>query len=90
MFALGDFTVNAVLTSLALLYFTHYLLVVVGLRPELAGAVQLIGRAIDAFADPAMGRISDRCRWRWGRGSSAAALRRTRPPAGPPFARPAR
>ena len=58
---------NTVLTSLALLYFTHYLLVVVGLRPELAGAVQLIGRAIDAFADPAMGRLSDRCRWRWGR-----------------------
>ena len=67
MFSLGDFTVNTVLTSLALLYFTHFLLVVVGLRPELAGAVQLIGRAIDAFADPAMGRISDRCRWRWGR-----------------------
>jgi Na+/melibiose symporter-like transporter len=44
-----------VLTSLALLYFTHYLLVVVGLRPELAGAVQLIGRAIDAFADPGDG-----------------------------------
>jgi sugar (glycoside-pentoside-hexuronide) transporter len=56
-----------VLTSLAILYFTHYLLVVAGLRPELAGAVQLIGRAIDAFADPAMGRISDRSRWRWGR-----------------------
>ena len=55
------------LTSLAILYFTHYLLVVAGLRPELAGAVQLIGRAIDAFADPAMGRISDRCRWRGGR-----------------------
>jgi Na+/melibiose symporter-like transporter len=67
VFALGDFTVNTVLTSLALLYFTHYLLVVAGLRPELAGAVQLIGRSIDAFADPAMGRISDRCRWRWGR-----------------------
>ena len=67
VFSLGDFTVNTVLTSLAILYVTHYLLVVAGLRPELAGAVQLIGRAIDAFADPAMGRISDRCRWRWGR-----------------------
>ncbi|HKA13432.1 MAG TPA: MFS transporter [Myxococcota bacterium] len=67
MFALGDFTVNTVLTSLAILYVTHFLLVVAGLRPELAGAVQLIGRTIDAFADPAMGRISDRCRWRWGR-----------------------
>ena len=67
MFALGDFTVNTVLTSLAILYVTHFLLVVAGLRPELAGAVQLIGRSIDAFADPTMGRISDRCRWRWGR-----------------------
>ncbi len=67
MFALGDFTVNTVLTSLAILYVTHYLLVVAGLRPELAGAVQLIGRSIEAFSDPAMGRISDRCRWRWGR-----------------------
>ncbi len=55
------------LTSLAILYVTHFLLVVAGLRPELAGAVQLIGRTIDAFADPAMGRLSDRCRWRWGR-----------------------
>jgi sugar (glycoside-pentoside-hexuronide) transporter len=67
VFGLGDFTVNTVLTSLSILYVTHYLLVVVGLRPELAGAVQLIGRTIDAFADPTMGRISDRCRWRWGR-----------------------
>ena len=29
--------------------------------------MQLVGRTIDAFADPAMGRLSDRCRWRWGR-----------------------
>jgi sugar (glycoside-pentoside-hexuronide) transporter len=67
VFGLGDFTVNTVLTSLSILYITHFLLVVAGLRPELAGAVQLIGRTIDAFADPAMGRFSDRCRWRWGR-----------------------
>jgi sugar (glycoside-pentoside-hexuronide) transporter len=67
VFSLGDFTVNTVLTSLAILYVTHYLLVVAGLRPELAAAVQLIGRSIEAFSDPAMGRISDRCRSRWGR-----------------------
>ena len=67
MFALGDFTVNTVLTSLSILYVTHFLLTVAGLRPELAGAVQLIGRTVDAFSDPAMGRISDRTRWRWGR-----------------------
>jgi GPH family glycoside/pentoside/hexuronide:cation symporter len=56
-----------VLTTLAILYVTHFLLNVVGLRPELAGAVQLIGRTVDAISDPAMGRISDRSRWRWGR-----------------------
>ncbi len=33
----------------------------------LAGLVQLIGRAVDAFTDPAMGRLSDLCRWKWGR-----------------------
>jgi len=67
VFGLGDFTVNTVLTSLSIVYVTHFLLVVAGLRPELAGAVQLVGRTIDAFTDPAMGRISDRCRWKWGR-----------------------
>jgi glycoside/pentoside/hexuronide:cation symporter, GPH family len=67
VFSLGDFTINTVLTTLSILYVSHFLLVVAGLRPELAGAVQLIGRAVDAFSDPAMGRISDRCRWRWGR-----------------------
>ena len=67
MFGLGDFSINTVLTTLALLYVTHFLLNVVGLRPELAGAVQLIGRTVDAISDPAMGRLSDRCRWRWGR-----------------------
>jgi glycoside/pentoside/hexuronide:cation symporter, GPH family len=67
VFGLGDFSVNTVLTTLSLLYVTHFLLNVVGLRPELAGAVQLIGRTVDAISDPAMGRFSDRCRWRWGR-----------------------
>jgi sugar (glycoside-pentoside-hexuronide) transporter len=67
IFGLGDFTVNTVLTSLSIVYVTHFLLVVAGLRPELAGAVQLAGRTIDAFTDPAMGRLSDRCTWKWGR-----------------------
>src|SRR4029453_13517603 len=67
VFGLGDFTVNTGLTSLSILYLPSFLLVVPGLRPELAAAVQLIGRTIDAFSDPAMGRISDRTRWRWGR-----------------------
>jgi len=67
VFGLGDFTINAVLTSLSLLYVTHFLLVVAGLRPELAGLVPLVGRVVDAFTDPAMGRLSDRCTWKWGR-----------------------
>ena len=67
IFGLGDFTINTALTSLSIVYVTHFLLVVAGLRPELAGAVQLIGRTVDAFTDPAMGRLSDRCPWKWGR-----------------------
>ena len=67
VFGLGDFTVNTVLSSLSIVYVSYFLVIVAGLRPELAGAVQLVGRAIDAFTDPAMGRLSDRCSWRWGR-----------------------
>ena len=67
VFSLGDATVNTVLTSLSILYVTYFLLNVAGLRPELAGAVQLVGRTVDAFTDPAMGRLSDRCSWAWGR-----------------------
>lgn len=63
----GDFTVNTVLVSLNVVYVTYFLTQVAGLRPELAGLVQLIGRGVDAFTDPAMGRISDLTRWRWGR-----------------------
>jgi sugar (glycoside-pentoside-hexuronide) transporter len=67
VFGLGDFTINTVLTSLSMIYVTHFLLIVAGLRPELAGLVPLVGRLVDAFTDPAMGRISDRCPWKWGR-----------------------
>ncbi|HXK23952.1 MAG TPA: MFS transporter [Myxococcota bacterium] len=67
VYATGDFTVNAFLSVLGIVYITYFLTQVVGMRPELAGAVQLVGRAIDAFADPLMGRISDRCRWKAGR-----------------------
>ena len=67
VYASGDFTVNTALASMTLIYVTYFLIQVAGLRPELAGVVQLVGRTIDAFADPAMGRLSDLCRWRWGR-----------------------
>ncbi|MBW2267767.1 MAG: MFS transporter [Deltaproteobacteria bacterium] len=67
LYASGDFTVNLVLTSLNMVYVLFFLTQVAGLRPELAGLVQLIGRAVDAITDPAMGRFSDSSRWRWGR-----------------------
>jgi GPH family glycoside/pentoside/hexuronide:cation symporter len=67
VFGAGDFTVNAALTSLSIIYVSYFLIQVAGLRPELAGAVQLVARVIDAFTDPAMGRISDLCRWKAGR-----------------------
>lgn len=63
----GDFTVNVVLVGLNVVYVTYFLTQVAGLRPELAGLVQLVGRGVDACTDPAMGRISDLTRWRWGR-----------------------
>ncbi len=67
VYGLGDFTVNTVLVSLNVVYVSYFLTQVAGLRPELAGLVQLIGRGVDAFTDPAMGRWSDRCRWKAGR-----------------------
>jgi sugar (glycoside-pentoside-hexuronide) transporter len=67
VYGFGDFTVNTVLVSLNVVYVSYFLTQGVGLRPELAGLVQLIGRGVDAFTDPAMGRWSDRCRWKAGR-----------------------
>lgn len=66
-YATGDFTVNLVLTSLNIVFTLYFLPQVAGLRPELAGLVQLIGRTVDAFTDPAMGRLSDSMRGKWGR-----------------------
>ena len=37
------------------------------MAPTLAGLVPLLARGIDAFADPAMGRLSDATTWRAGR-----------------------
>ena len=65
-FASGDHTVNAALSALSLFYL-FFLTEVVGLRPALASMVLLVGRAVDAFTDPAMGRLSDRTRVRFGR-----------------------
>ena len=66
-YGLGDFTINTALTSLGLVYASFYLTQIAGLSGTLAGLVPLIARAVDAFTDPLMGRISDRTRWRAGR-----------------------
>ncbi|MGH0037219.1 MAG: MFS transporter [Myxococcota bacterium] len=66
IYASGDHAVNVGLSSLSLVYLL-FLTDVAGLRPALAGAVVWCARIIDGITDPAMGRISDRTRWRLGR-----------------------
>ncbi len=66
VYATGDHSVNLALFSL-LAVFPPFLVEEAGMRPALAGLVPLIGRIVDAFTDPAMGRLSDRTPWRAGR-----------------------
>jgi sugar (glycoside-pentoside-hexuronide) transporter len=66
-YALGDLTTNTALSALTLVYASYFLVQVAGLRGALAGLVPFVARAIDAFADPLMGRVSDATRWRGGR-----------------------
>jgi sugar (glycoside-pentoside-hexuronide) transporter len=66
LYPLGDHTNNISLAAVSLFYL-YFLTEVAGLRPALASLVVLAGRAVDAFTDPAMGRLSDRTRWAWGR-----------------------
>jgi len=66
VYALGDHTVNIVLSAASLLYF-KYLTDIAELRPALAGLVIWIARVVDAFTDPTMGRVSDLTRWKIGR-----------------------
>jgi sugar (glycoside-pentoside-hexuronide) transporter len=66
VYALGDHTVNLVLSAIALLYF-KFLMEYGGLSPFLAGLVIWVARIVDAFTDPGMGRLSDMTRWRAGR-----------------------
>ena len=63
VYALGDHTVNLALSAASLLYL-FFLTNVAGLRPALAAAIIWVARAVDAFTDPTMGRISDLTRFR--------------------------
>jgi sugar (glycoside-pentoside-hexuronide) transporter len=65
-YALGDHTINVHLAALSLFYL-FFLTEIAGLPPSRAGLVLLIGRAVDAFTDPLMGRLSDVTPWRIGR-----------------------
>jgi GPH family glycoside/pentoside/hexuronide:cation symporter len=66
IYALGDHTVNLGLSAMLFL-FPAFLTDTALLAPTLAGLVPLVARGVDAFADPAMGRLSDATRWRSGR-----------------------
>ena len=66
IYALGDHTVNLGLSAMLFL-FPIFLTDVALLPATLAGAIPLLARGVDAFADPAMGRLSDATRWRAGR-----------------------
>ena len=67
VYATGDFTINTALSALSLVYAGYFLTQVAGLPGTLAGLVPLIGRFVDAFTDPAMGRLSDLTHLRAGR-----------------------
>jgi sugar (glycoside-pentoside-hexuronide) transporter len=66
-YSLGDVTLNTALSALTIVYAQYFLVQIADVRAVLAGAIPLIGRTVDAFFDPLMGRISDRTRWRAGR-----------------------
>jgi len=65
-FASGDHAINISLGTVSV-FLLYFLTEVAGLRPALASLVLLVGRAVDAFTDPMMGRLSDRTRTRFGR-----------------------
>jgi GPH family glycoside/pentoside/hexuronide:cation symporter len=67
VYSLGDMSTNTALSTLTIIYAAFFLTQVAGLRPVLAGLVPLIGRFVDAFTDPMIGRLSDRTTLKGGR-----------------------
>jgi len=53
--------------ALISLLFLNFLVTVEGISPAIAGMIVLVGRIWDAFIDPLLGTISDRCKSRFGR-----------------------
>jgi glycoside/pentoside/hexuronide:cation symporter, GPH family len=62
----GDLGV-AITSSILTFYLSPFLTDVAGLKPELAGRSQLVGKIWDAVNDPMVGVLSDRTTSRWGR-----------------------
>ncbi|MEX1181498.1 MAG: MFS transporter [Cucumibacter sp.] len=65
-YGFGDVT-GAVIAAVYGFYMQAFLLDVAGLAPATAGIIFAIAQFWDAVTDPAMGRISDLTRSRWGR-----------------------
>lgn len=64
-YAAGDMFGGAI-NQLTSLYYLPFLILVVGMKPVLAGAVIALGRIWDGLNDPIMGAIVDRTRTRFG------------------------
>lgn len=66
VYGMGDWGTSAA-TAARNLFWLFFLVSVVGLEAQFAGAILLIGRIWDSINDPLIGTISDRLDTRWGR-----------------------
>lgn len=65
-YGMGDFYGGGALYILSTLYLV-FLTTIVGLSPEAAGSILLLGKVWAAVANPLVGYLSDRTQSRWGR-----------------------
>lgn len=65
-FGVGTVGVSIMLNTVTA-YFPAFMSTVLGQSPEIAGYLLMASKLFDAFADVAIGRMSDRTRSRWGR-----------------------
>lgn len=64
-YGIGDFGLNIYWNTLSL-YLVYWYTVIVGLPPQTAGTLYLIGMVWDAFSDPVVASLSERVRSRFG------------------------
>lgn len=64
-YGIGDFGLNIYWNTLSL-YLIYWYTTVVGLRPEVAGTIFLVGMVWDAFSDPIVASLSEQVRTRHG------------------------